>query len=49
MAASLPPQTITSASPWRMHFDASPIACVAVEQALTGDQFGPRSPSSIET
>ena len=46
---SVPPATITSASPSAISRDASPIACAPVEQAVTTEWFGPLSPCLIET
>jgi hypothetical protein len=49
MAASLPPATMTSASPRRMACAASPSEWVPVAQAETIPKFGPRAPYSIAT
>mmetsp|Transcript_16115 Transcript_16115/g.40561 ORF Transcript_16115/g.40561 Transcript_16115/m.40561 type:complete len:319 (-) Transcript_16115:252-1208(-) len=46
-AASVPPASITSASPSWMYFAASPIACVPVAHALTTAKLGPLAPSSM--
>ena len=43
-AASAPPATITSASPWTISLAASPIACTPVAQAVTTAWFGPLKP-----
>lgn len=40
-AASVPPVTIKSASPFLINLDASPIACAPAEQAVDGARFGP--------
>ena len=48
-AASLPPVIITSASPSRMSLKASPMALVALAQAVTTTWFGPRRPYWIDT
>ncbi len=39
---------MTSASPWRIDFPASPMQCVEVVQAVTIARFGPLVPSRIE-
>ncbi len=39
---------MTSASPWRIDFAASPMQCVDVVQAVTIARFGPLVPSMIE-
>ena len=44
IAASVPPQTITSASSSMISRAASPIACAPVEQAVTTAWFGPLKP-----
>ncbi len=49
MAASLPPANMTSASPRRMAWAASPSAWVPVAQAETIPKLGPRAPYSIAT
>ena len=49
MADSVPPATITSASPSAIRRAASPIACAPVEQAVTTEWFGPFSPWAIDT
>jgi hypothetical protein len=46
---SVPPASITSASPSAISRAASPIACAPVEHAVTTAWFGPLSPCSIET
>ena len=46
--ASEPPAIITSASPRRMMFAASPIACADVAQAVATAEFGPLAPVRIE-
>ena len=46
---SVPPATITSASPSAISRAASPIACAPVEQAVTTAWFGPFRPNSIDT
>ena len=46
--ASLPPVTMTSASPNLMMRQASPMQWFAVAQAVTMAIFGPRKPCSIE-
>ena len=46
---SVPPATITSASPSAISRPASPIACAPVEHAVTTAWFGPLRPCSIET
>jgi len=43
-AASAPPATMTSASPWPIKREASPIACAPVEHAVTTEWFGPWNP-----
>ncbi|MMZ69347.1 hypothetical protein D1872_321700 [compost metagenome] len=43
-AASVPPAIITSASPLRIRRNASPIAVLPIEQAVTGDKVGPIAP-----
>ena len=48
-AASAPPATITSASPYRIILEASPIACAPVEQAVTTEWLGPLKPYLILT
>ncbi len=48
-AASAPPAIITSASPYLIILDASPIACAPVEQAVTTEWFGPLKPYLILT
>src|SRR5207244_13606517 len=49
IAASAPPQTITSASSSAISRAASPIAWAPVEQAVTTAWFGPLKPKRIET
>ena len=44
IAASVPPATMTSASPSWMSRVASPMACAPVEQAVTTEWFGPLKP-----
>jgi len=44
IAASAPPEIITSASSRRMLFTASAIACAAEAHAVTVLEFGPRIP-----
>ncbi len=46
---SVPPATMTSASPSATRRAASPMACAPVEQAVTTEWFGPRSLWRIET
>ncbi len=46
--ASAPPATITSASPRRIDFAASPRQCVDVVHAVTMARFGPFAPSMID-
>ena len=46
---SEPPAIIASASPRRMMFTASPIACADVAQAVAVAVFGPLAPFRIET
>ena len=46
---SVPPATITSASPSMISREASPIACAPVEHAVTTEWLGPLRPCSIET
>ena len=46
---SVPPATITSASPHMISRAASPLACAPVEQAVTTAWFGPLKPNRIET
>ncbi len=46
---SVPPATITSASPSAIRRAASPMACAPVEQAVTTALLGPFSPNSIDT
>ena len=48
-ATSVPPASITSASPSATSREASPMACAPVEQAVTTAWFGPLRPCSIET
>ena len=48
IAASAPPATITSASPYSIIRLASPIECVPEVQAVTIDIFGPLRPNAIE-
>ena len=48
-AASVPPATITSASPKAISRAASPMACTPVAQAVTAEWFGPLKPYRIET
>ena len=48
-AASVPPATITSASPTWMDLYASPIDCVPVAHAVTTLILFPRRPNAIET
>ena len=48
MQASLPPVSMTSASPNLMMRQASPMQWLAVAQAVTMAMFGPRRPCSIE-
>eukprot|EP00966_Prymnesium_polylepis_P024219 557887-Prymnesium_polylepis.1 len=40
-AASVPPASMTSASPYWMYLNASPIACVPVAHAETTPKLGP--------
>lgn len=47
IAASLPPAIITSTSPRRIAWAASPNAWVPVAQAETTPKFGPRAPISM--
>ena len=49
IAASVPPQSITSARPSRIASRPSPIAICEAAQAVQGDESGPRVPSWIET
>ena len=49
IAASLPPQSITSARPSRIASRPSPIAICEAAQAVHWEPSGPRVPSSIET
>jgi hypothetical protein len=49
IAASEPPAIIASVSPMRIDFTASPMAWAEVEQADTGDQFGPLHPYLMVT
>ena len=49
MAASLPPVIITSASSYWMARKASPMALVALAQAVTTAALGPRRPNSMES
>jgi hypothetical protein len=42
--ASAPPATITSASPYLISRQASPMACAPVAQAVTTAWFGPLKP-----
>jgi hypothetical protein len=49
IAASVPPQSITSARPSRIASRPFPIAICDAAQAAHGDESGPRVPSSIET
>ena len=44
IAASEPPQIITSASPRSMMRKESPTACAEAEQAVAVAEFGPRAP-----
>jgi hypothetical protein len=46
---SVPPATMTSASPSAISRAASPIACDPVEQAVTTALLGPLSPCAIDT
>jgi len=48
MAASAPPATITSASPYSMMRPDSPMQCVAVVQAVTMARLGPLKPNWID-
>ena len=48
-AASAPPAIITSASPYLIILEASPIAWAPVEQAVTTEWFGPLNPYLILT
>ena len=48
MAASAPPAIMTSAWSHLIWWNASPMACPAVEQAVATAVFGPISPYSIE-
>ena len=45
MAASAPPAIITSASPYSIMREASPIECVPVVQAVTMATLGPFNPN----
>jgi len=47
-AASLPPVTTTSASPRWIVRKASPMALLALAQAVTTASLGPRSPNWME-
>ena len=49
IAASVPPQSITSARPSRIASTPSPIAMFDAAQAVHCDESGPRVPSSIDT
>ena len=49
IAASLPPVTITSASPTWISLNASPIALAAEAHAVATAEHGPCSPQRIET
>jgi len=49
IAASAPPATITSASPYLISLVASPMAWVQVAQAVTTEWFGPLNPYLMET
>ena len=44
IAASAPPEIITSASPYMISREASPIAWAPVAQAVTTAWFGPLKP-----
>ena len=46
---SVPPAIMTSASPRRMMFAASPMACAEVAQAVAMAVLGPFAPVRIET
>ena len=46
---SVPPATITSASPMAISRQESPMACAPVEQAVTTEWFGPLRPKRMET
>ena len=48
-AASVPPQIITSASPYWMMRKESPIECALVVQAVAVAEFGPLAPVRMET
>ena len=48
IAASEPPATITSASPYSIILAASPIECVPVVHAVTMATFGPFNPYIID-
>ena len=48
-AASVPPQSITSARPSRIESRPSPMAMFDAAQAVHSERSGPRVPSSIET
>ena len=49
IAASEPPQIMTSASPREITRNASPTACAPEEHAVQGAEFGPRAPKRIDT
>jgi hypothetical protein len=48
-AASVPPQSITSARPSRISSAPSPMAMFEAAHAVHSESSGPRVPSSIET
>ena len=48
-AASVPPVIITSASPYWMALKASPMALVALAQAVATAELGPRRPNMRST
>jgi hypothetical protein len=47
--ASVPPATITSASPYSILRAASPMQCSPVVHAVTTERFGPLKPKRIDT
>ena len=49
IAASEPPQIMTSASPREITRNASPTAWAPEEHAVQGAEFGPLAPNRIET